>query len=155
MIMHDHPTPETSGSAAVRFMRRFRHGGIYALERVARDSRRDHPTVMEALASFIRERSHKQWPAPEPATEAPPSRTTRPDVQAALTVIGRRISNNDRGLINLTGANLTRAGVVDGDLTGTDLSGAFLLGANLIGAAHRLEPHRHEPYGCGLHWREP
>ena len=30
-------------------------GGIYALERIARDSARDHPTVMEVLAAFIRE----------------------------------------------------------------------------------------------------
>jgi hypothetical protein len=34
-----------------------RIGGIYALERVARDSRRDHPAVMEVLAAFIREHS--------------------------------------------------------------------------------------------------
>ena len=47
-----------------------RIGGIYALERVARDSRRDHPTVMEVLAAFIREHSHEQWPVPEPATDA-------------------------------------------------------------------------------------
>ena len=31
-----------------------RIGGIYALERVARDSAIDHPTVMEVLAAFIR-----------------------------------------------------------------------------------------------------
>ena len=39
-----------------------RIGGIYALERVARDSRRDHPTVMEVLAAFVREHSREQWP---------------------------------------------------------------------------------------------
>jgi len=38
-----------------------RIGGIYALERVARDSAKDHPTVMEVLAAFIREHSHEQW----------------------------------------------------------------------------------------------
>ena len=32
-----------------------RIGGIYALERIARDSARDHPTVMEVLTAFIRE----------------------------------------------------------------------------------------------------
>ena len=37
-----------------------RIGGIYALERVARDSARDHPTVMEVLSAFIREHSHEQ-----------------------------------------------------------------------------------------------
>src|SRR5215469_6153596 len=39
-----------------------RIGGIYALERVARDSPRDHPTVMEVLAAFVREHSQERWP---------------------------------------------------------------------------------------------
>ena len=39
-----------------------RIGGIYALERVARDSKRDHPTVMEVLAAYVREHSREQWP---------------------------------------------------------------------------------------------
>jgi hypothetical protein len=34
-----------------------RIGGIYALERIARDSARDHPTIMEVLTAFIREHS--------------------------------------------------------------------------------------------------
>lgn len=34
-----------------------RLGGIYALERIARDSERDHETVMEILAAFARQRS--------------------------------------------------------------------------------------------------
>ncbi len=36
-----------------------RIGGIYALERIARDSARDHPAVMEVLAAFIREHSRE------------------------------------------------------------------------------------------------
>ena len=43
-----------------------RIGGIYALERIARDSARDHPTVMEVLTAFIREHSREQWPPPGP-----------------------------------------------------------------------------------------
>ena len=39
-----------------------RIGGIYALERVARDSAKDHPTVMEVLTAFIREHSREPWP---------------------------------------------------------------------------------------------
>ena len=70
-----------------------RIGGIYALERIARDSARDHPTVMEVLSAFIREHSREQWP-PLPADDQSDAdseaRTTRPDVQAAVTVIGRR-----------------------------------------------------------------
>jgi hypothetical protein len=36
-----------------------RIGGIYALERIARDSKRDHPAVMEVLAAFARVHSHE------------------------------------------------------------------------------------------------
>ena len=46
-----------------------RIGGIYALERIARDSPRDHPTVMEVLTAFIREHSHEQRPPPDPGDQ--------------------------------------------------------------------------------------
>jgi hypothetical protein len=62
-----------------------RIGGIYALERVAHDSFTDHPTVMEVLAAFIREHSQAQW-----SPHGPDGGSTRPDVQAALSFIGRR-----------------------------------------------------------------
>ena len=39
-----------------------RIGGIYALERIALDSAKDHPTVMAVLTAFIREHSHEPWP---------------------------------------------------------------------------------------------
>jgi len=42
-----------------------RIGGIYALERVARDSAKDHPTVMEVLTAFIREHSREPWRPPD------------------------------------------------------------------------------------------
>src|SRR5215813_6013516 len=77
-----------------------RIGGIYALERVARDSPRDHPTVMDVLAAFVREHSREQWPRAEPGAE-PPRRATRPDVQAAVTVIGRRNRQHDQQLFDL------------------------------------------------------
>ena len=47
-----------------------RIGGIYALERIARDSARDHPAVMEVLTAFIREHSREPWPLPEVPTNA-------------------------------------------------------------------------------------
>jgi hypothetical protein len=37
-----------------------RLGGIYALERIARDSKADHPQVMEVLTAYVRE--HAPWP---------------------------------------------------------------------------------------------
>ena len=111
-----------------------RIGGIYALERIARDSARDHPVVMEVLAAFIREHSHERWPPPDhPASrEAVPS--TRPDVQAAVTVVGRRDVQHDTLWIDLAGARLTRANLRGAYLECATLTGADLAGADLMGA---------------------
>jgi hypothetical protein len=130
-----------------------RIGGIYALERVALDSPRDNPTVMEVLAAFIREHSHEQWPLPESDHAPMTERMTRPDVQAALTVIGRRDTAADVRRIDLSDAdlaraylreanlwaalpraNLTGADLTEADLSGADLVGTILRSADLIGA---------------------
>ena len=37
-----------------------RLGGIYALERIARDSERDHRTIMEVLTTYVREHSPRK-----------------------------------------------------------------------------------------------
>jgi Pentapeptide repeats (8 copies) len=107
-----------------------RIGGIYALERIARDSAEDHPTVMEVLAAFIRIHSDEQWP---PGRES--ERWTRPDVQVAVTVIGRRDVQGDiQGRpIDLYGANLTSAQLRDANLRGAVLRYAKLTGARLHG----------------------
>jgi hypothetical protein len=122
-----------------------RRGGIYALEGIARDSASDHPTVMEVLTAFIREHSNEQWPLPEHDTDPAPRRETRPDVQAALTVIGRRHRGLDIRPIDLSGAGLADAKLPHGahlvaaklaraDLTRVDLGGADLTEANLTEA---------------------
>jgi hypothetical protein len=66
-----------------------RLGGIYALERIATDSERDHPTVVEVLSAFVREHSQPSTvdddhvgddnggqlaPPPEPVKEVRPFR---------------------------------------------------------------------------------
>jgi hypothetical protein len=109
-----------------------RIGGIYALERIARDSARDHPAVMEVLTAFIREHSHEpRQPSAddEPVVDAP-GRGAREDIQAAVTVIGRRKPEHDqhRRLV-LYHANLTRA-----DLAGLDFAAAYLVRVLLTGA---------------------
>ena len=135
-----------------------RIGGIYALERVARDSARDHPTVMEVLTAFIREHSQEQWPPPEtrPARTAgdtrptfrPPSPWSGAGIHSATSrqidlvgadlpgadLTGADLTGADLNRANLTGANLTGAHLSGADLTGADLTGANLTGANLTGA---------------------
>ena len=123
-----------------------RIGSIYALERIARDSPPDHSVVMEVLAAFIREHSHEPWP-PDSANAADPrvaGRRTRPDVEAAMTVIGRRRASNDRLPIDvsraeliwayLPGANLERLDLYRADLTRAILRDARLANASLVHA---------------------
>jgi len=140
-----------------------RLGGIYALERIARDSLKDHWTVMEILTAFVREQSKKgyegsiQWITDEDGgytypDPVQPEITITVDIQAALTVIGRRKwtdQERPRQRIDLTDsflrgtvlfeANLRRANLCNSDLTGsilpqTNLSGALLINATLIEA---------------------
>jgi hypothetical protein len=101
-----------------------RLGAIYALERIARESQEDHWPIMETLAAYVRERS----PLPPLATmeESAEEQTdeARPaiDVQAVLTVIGRRRREFDR-----VGQRLELEKV---DLRGCNLTGAHMEGAN-------------------------
>ncbi len=120
-----------------------RIGGIYALERVARDSARDHPTVMEVLTAFIREHSHEPWP-PSVRGGQERERSTRPDVQAALTVVGRRDAKRDIRPIDLTRADLGGADL-GADLGGADLAVADFTSATLAGV--RWPKHAAVPEG--------
>ena len=110
-----------------------RVGGIYALERIARDSARDHPTVMEVLTTFIREHSRDPRPGPNPGGQEQ-ERPIRPDVQAALTVIARRNANCDVQRIDLSGIDLSGARLSGANLSGIELSRACLSDADLIRA---------------------
>ena len=127
-------------------------GGIYSLERIAKDSPKDQWTIMEVLTSYIRKNSpipsNIQQLEPEErqkALEKLPSVSI--PVQAALTVIGRRKGDNlaettdsnkikilDLSRTNLRGANLNRANLNRANLDGANLNGAFLEEANLDGA---------------------
>lgn len=109
-----------------------RIGGIYALELVARDSGRDHPTVIEVLCTFIREHSPGAQPFEEPGSYL--SSKPAPDVQAALTVIGRRDPRHDLRPIDLSGLNLARAHFVGANLVRASFDGTCLAGADFTNA---------------------
>jgi len=116
-----------------------RLGGIYALERIARDHKPDHPAVMEVLTAFVRQHSA---PVEEPAEGKLVQRDIRPDIQAILTVIGRRQLTYDKGesqRLDLSGASLMWAilnkAKFDGvDFTSTHFNNAQLKEAELKGA---------------------
>jgi hypothetical protein len=118
-----------------------RLGGIFALEHLMRESDRDHETIVELLAAFIREqapRDHTQEAVDETGELPWPAN----DVQAALVVLGRRPERPERYRISLVGASLDRVDLSGGrfaravfDLA--SLRGALLVGANLDGALLR------------------
>jgi hypothetical protein len=110
-----------------------RIGGIRALERAAREEPADHPAVMEMLAAFIREHSRPHGPPADRGGQVR-GRPLRPDVQAALTALGRRLAGRDTGPVDLTRADLSGADLSGANLAGADLSGARLTGATLTGA---------------------
>ncbi len=122
-----------------------RIGGIYALERVARDSSKDHPTVMEVLSAFVREHSHETTDE-QHSRERGPAEGMRPDVQAAVTVIGRRDHKRDIQSVDLSRANLYGAYLSRANLSEVNLSRANLSRANL----HLANLSRANLYGADL-----
>jgi hypothetical protein len=118
-----------------------RLGGIYSLERIARDSKPDQGPVMEVLTAFVRDHAG----APTATSTVGSSTTTTPipptDVQAALTVVGRRIGDNDPPdyTLDLDRSNLSKAILSNADFSGAileraDLSLVDLADANVSGA---------------------
>jgi hypothetical protein len=111
-----------------------RLGGIYALERIARDSGKDHGPIMEVLTAFVR--LHAPAP-PEKLAEAARKKpeimpAPKADIQAILTVLGRRGRTYKKGEtlpLNLRQTDLRRA-----ILQGAHLEEAYLWKANLEGA---------------------
>lgn len=122
-----------------------RLGGIYALDRIARDSEADMPTVVKVLAAFVR--GHSPLPqsingdedgtgtsdaSSDEGQPVPLSRRAA-DVQAALTALGR-MKYRPPVSIDLTETDLEYATLVAAHLAGANLKGAFLGSADLEGA---------------------
>jgi Pentapeptide repeats (8 copies) len=150
-----------------------RLGGIYALERIARDSAPDQWTIMEFLTAYVRRnapwpprsitpvtspsawrtivskgRSFFGFPSPALWTPRTVSRTNgnngtdesaeakslRTDIQAILTVLGRRLRSGDRVETGWLGLELSGMDLSNTDLEGANLMGADLEKATLVGA---------------------
>ena len=125
-----------------------RLGGLYALERIARDSPADRASIREVLTAFVR--THAPWPpglpgqpaASAPIEQVPTLQVRAPDVQASLWVIGRggfaRALGHHRWLdlsaVDLRRADLRDAHLGDVDLRFAGLQKAYLSGAHLQGA---------------------
>lgn len=112
-------------------------GGIYALERISKDSNKDYWSIVSMLTLFVRANS----PLAELEDDI---KGTLPSVQAALTVIGQRDHQQDltNRQIDLSGISLTRANLKnvnfsDIELTKTDLRESYLSDINLSRAKLR------------------
>jgi hypothetical protein len=126
-----------------------RLGGIYALERIARDSERDHWPIMEVLTAYVRQHSQRESigaPSKE-ATEKEPGEPSNlkpsddgvagldADIQAIVTVLRRRtryLGVGEPEPINLRHTHLEGAKLNQAHLEGADLWEAHLEGANLL-----------------------
>jgi uncharacterized protein YjbI with pentapeptide repeats len=123
-----------------------RLGGIYALERIARDSADDHRTIMEVLTAFVREHGaeaarQEARPATGVATlagvpaAAPPAdaegkseKELRTDLKAAVAVLRRRRREHEGegDWLDLSGAHLKGAGFEGAQLDEASFDGAHL-----------------------------
>jgi hypothetical protein len=117
-----------------------RLGGIYALERIARDSESDHWAVMEVLTAFVREQAPAKTLPPDKTSgeretkESPHERKLPSDIRAILIAIGRRtrtLGNGEIQHLDLRNTNLQGAILVDAQLQGVFLHDAHLQDADL------------------------
>jgi len=125
-----------------------RLGGIYALERLAKDSPdKDHWTIMEVLTAFVREQSSRSQVSGQPSNDLKVSshkKNSRPleqdrptDIQAAITVLGRRTRYFQYGedkRLDLFQANLRKMDFSQGHWEGVNFARAHLEGAILTEA---------------------
>jgi len=119
-----------------------RIGAIYALERIAQDSLRDHLQIMEILCSYVRTNA----PCTEPLPEAIPEKRTIPplDIQTIITILGRRQTlGKDKEFarkfrLNLRNCDLSGVNFENGDFSAamfqsSKLEGAIFNSAKLVG----------------------
>jgi hypothetical protein len=134
-----------------------RLGGIYALKRVAINSKADRQTVYDVLCAYVRQHAPGRRYRPDDPPDdrlggvtglagkreaawgldqRPTLRVRAADVQAAMSALCRRPRAPDHDLLELSmvdlhGADLREAKLVGADLHYSDLSGTDLSGADL------------------------
>jgi Pentapeptide repeats (8 copies) len=117
-----------------------RVGGLYALERIARDSAADRTAIQFLMGAFVR--NHANWPVgapdgPQQPTETiderlPSLRARAPDVQVAMAVLGRRLPAPDERPLSLSRTDLRGLALNDARLNGATFHESNLAHAELI-----------------------
>lgn len=124
-----------------------RLGGIYTLERIAKDSKRDHWQIMEVITAYVRENA--SWP-PRKIQQTNETKEQKAqiqkevlelgaDIQAILTVLGRRKREYEKKkeeFINLRRTDLRGANLIEAKLSciHLDCKGILISNSNLKGA---------------------
>ncbi len=106
-----------------------RLGGIYALERISRDSKEDYWPVMEILTAFVRTGTPTESKGRSDESVEPPT-----DIQAVLNVVARRrldYESSEKRRVDLRGANLAGATLIGCNLERAILWKTRFEGANL------------------------
>jgi hypothetical protein len=116
-------------------------GGIYALERLMRDSASDRPTIMATLAAYVRQHAPRdprltvqRWDhrvaGRDQQGRVPSREHPSEDVQAILTVLGRR-PGADAQPVNLASTDLAGSQLEDANLSNSRLDNSSLISARL------------------------
>ena len=106
-----------------------RLGGIYALERIANESKKDYWPIMKILTAYVRKNANVYSKAQKTLLDI--------DIQTILTVIGKRknyLNNGESNRLSLQMTCLQGAELNDAHFEGADLKGANLEEANLQNA---------------------
>ena len=124
-----------------------RLGALYSLERLLAVSDKDQRAILETLCAYIRENSPIEIPTEEPEAsqfrggDLPPKATRRVDVQAAITIIGRRPKHvrdkikEEKWRLDFSNANLVLYDFSELNCDGAIFSNSFMNGADLIGTS--------------------
>jgi uncharacterized protein YjbI with pentapeptide repeats len=138
---------DQSGNPAIEI----RLGGIYALERIANESEKDYWPIMEILTAYVRKNSPNPEGENTDVEGIKKQNDISLDIQAILTVIGKRKYFSGSGVSNRL--NLKRTYLRRADLIGSHLEGAYIRGAYLE-KAYLMESHLEGAYLEGAYLME-
>lgn len=117
-----------------------RVGGVYALERIARDSTADRSAIQYVMGAFVR--THASWPVGTPGGPEHPTRNLddqlsqlrvrAPDIQAAVAALGRSWRSRNEPILYLSRVDLRRVALKNALMNGATFRESNLACAELI-----------------------
>ena len=110
-----------------------RLGGIYSLERIAMDSKRDAKAIIEILCAYVRENSPRKYPECDetgvPIAPDPQRIKVGTDIQAILYILSRfrpQFRNDASLIFDINSTELYQADLSNCSFDGADLHRAYL-----------------------------